>query len=76
LRKAALTRLADNGCTAHQIMAVSGHKSIKEAERYTREADRKRLAREAMDRMVNMGVKPLPSAVSNPLKTQAKKARR
>jgi integrase len=25
LRKAALTRLADAGCTAHEIMAISGH---------------------------------------------------
>jgi integrase len=75
LRKAACTRLADARCTVHQIMAVSGHKSIKEAERYTREADRKRLAREAFDQMANTGVKPPPSAVSNPLKAQAKKAR-
>jgi integrase len=48
LRKAALTRLADAGCTAHQIAAISGHKTLKEVERYTKAADQARLAREAM----------------------------
>jgi len=48
LRKAALTRLADAGCTAHQIAAISGHKTLKEIERYTKAADQRRLAREAM----------------------------
>ena len=50
LRKASLTRLADAGCTPHEIMAFSGHKSLAEVERYTREADRKRLAQAAMAR--------------------------
>lgn len=50
LRKAALTRLADAGCTAHQIAAISGHKTLKEVERYTKAADQRRLAREAMAR--------------------------
>ena len=48
LRKAALTRLADAGKSVHQIAAVSGHKTLKEVERYTRTADQRRLAREAM----------------------------
>jgi integrase len=48
LRKAALTRLADAGKTVHQIAAVSGHKTLKEVERYTRAADQRRLAREAL----------------------------
>src|SRR5262249_50602640 len=50
LRKAALTRLADAGCTAHEIAAISGHKSLKEVERYTKAADQARLARNAMTR--------------------------
>jgi integrase len=50
LRKAALTRLADAGCTVHQIAAISGHKSLREVERYTRGADQERLARDAMAR--------------------------
>jgi integrase len=48
LRKAALTRLADAGKSVHQIAAVSGHKTLKEIERYTRAADQRRLAREAL----------------------------
>jgi hypothetical protein len=42
------TRLADAGKTVHQIAAVSGHKTLKEIERYTRQADQRRLAREAL----------------------------
>jgi integrase len=38
LRKAACKRLADAGCSVHEIAAISGHKSLKEIERYTREA--------------------------------------
>jgi integrase len=54
LRKAALTRLADAGCTAHEISAISGHKSLKEVERYTRAADQARLARNAMARAATL----------------------
>ena len=39
--------MAESDCTAHEIMSVSGHSSLKEVERYTRAADRKRLAARA-----------------------------
>lgn len=42
LRKAAATRAADRGGTTTQLMAWFGWKSASEAERYTRNADRKR----------------------------------
>ncbi|MBS0535370.1 MAG: tyrosine-type recombinase/integrase [Proteobacteria bacterium] len=48
LRKAACRRLAEAGCSANQIMAVSGHRSLSEAEKYVRAADQIRLARAAM----------------------------
>jgi integrase len=48
LRKAAGRRLADVGCSTHDIMAVLGHKTLAEAERYTREADRARGASRAI----------------------------
>ena len=51
LRKAAGRRLAEAGCTAHEIMAVLGHKTLAEAERYTSEADQVRLAMEAMTKL-------------------------
>jgi integrase len=48
LRKAACRRLAEAGCTAHQIAAISGHASLREVERYTKAVDQARLARQAM----------------------------
>ena len=40
--------LADAGKTERKIAAVTGHKSIAEVQRYTRSANGKRLAAEAM----------------------------
>lgn len=48
LRKAAARRLAEAGCSAHQIAAITGHATLSEVERYTRAADQERLARAAM----------------------------
>jgi integrase len=80
LRKAALTRLAEAGCSVHQIAAISGHRTLKEVEHYTRAVDQARLAREAMERraaaerIANERVKPEPAEVSNPLTPLPKKA--
>jgi integrase len=74
LRKAALTRLADARCTAHEIAAISGHKTLKEVERYTKGADQARLARAAMERIGNESVKSEPGEVSKPLNEHTKKA--
>lgn len=51
LRKSCATRLADAGCSAHQIAAITGHLTLSEVEHYTRAADQKRLAREAIERI-------------------------
>lgn len=51
LRKATAVRLAELGCTAHEIAAVTGHRSLKEVQRYTLAADQKRLAESAFARM-------------------------
>lgn len=51
LRKAAATRLADLGCTHHEIMAITGHQTLKEVENYTKAADQKRLAKRAMNKL-------------------------
>lgn len=48
LRKAAGRRLAEAGCTSHEIMAILGHKSLAEAERYTRAASQELLAESAI----------------------------
>ncbi len=51
LRKAAGRRLAEAGASAREIMAVLGHKTLSEAERYTRDADQALLANSAMRRL-------------------------
>lgn len=55
LRKAAARRLAEIGCSAHQIAAITGHATLAEVQRYTKAADRKRMAREAMQKLVEGG---------------------
>jgi integrase len=47
LRKAAATRLANAGATEHQLMAWFGWSSLREAERYTKNANRKHLSQSA-----------------------------
>jgi site-specific recombinase XerD len=47
LRKAGAVRAAENGATAHELMAVFGWLSLAEAQRYTRAADRRTLAKNA-----------------------------
>jgi integrase len=49
LRKTAATRLANAGASTDQIKAMTGHKTSKEVERYTRQADQARLADQALD---------------------------
>lgn len=41
-------RQAEAGCSAHQIAAITGHRTLSEVERYTRAADQERLAVAAM----------------------------
>ena len=48
LRKAAARRLAEAGCTAHEIAAITGHATLREISRYTKSADQQRLAVTAM----------------------------
>jgi integrase len=48
LRKAGATIAAENGATELQLMAIFGWDTMKEAERYTRKANRNRLAEEGM----------------------------
>ena len=51
LRKAACRRLAEAGCSANVIAAISGHKSLNEVQRYTAAADQLRMARTGMEAM-------------------------
>jgi integrase len=58
LRKAAARRLAEAGCSTHEIAAVTGHASLKEVARYTEAVDRRRLAASAMAKVRTLNVKP------------------
>jgi integrase len=49
LRKAMCRRLAEAGASANRIAAISGHTTLNEVSRYTKGADQKRLAADAMD---------------------------
>lgn len=54
LRKAAATMLAEAGCSAHEIMSVTGHKSLREVERYTTAARQQVLAAEAVPHLPDL----------------------
>jgi integrase len=54
-RKATARRLAEIGCSANQIAAITGHASLSEVQRYTKAADRKRMAQEAMKKLTEGG---------------------
>ena len=51
-RKAACRRFAEAGCSANEIMAHSGHGTMKELIRYTKAADQARLARNALAKAI------------------------
>lgn len=55
VRKIAATIAAENGATAHQLMAIFGWTNIRQAENYTREAARARLAAQAVTTLDEAG---------------------
>jgi integrase len=52
LRKAACRRLAEVGCSASVIASISGHKSLREVERYTVAASQERMARMGVETLI------------------------
>ncbi len=65
LRKTLGRLLADAGATAHEIMAALGHTTLAEAERYTREADRKRGGKAAIAKLDRLGVRVSQTTISS-----------
>lgn len=61
LRKAAARRLAEAGCTEHEIAAITGHASLREITRYTKAADQKRLAVAAIGKVSGTAIVKLVS---------------
>lgn len=51
LRKARAAEMANQGATGHQIMAITGHQTLKEVDRYTKAANQRNLARATVDLM-------------------------
>ena len=51
LRKAAGRRLAESGASSKMVMAVLGHRTLSEVERYTEDADQVGLALEAVSKL-------------------------
>lgn len=54
IRKATAEMMAEAGCTQHQIMAVMAHTQAKTSEIYTRGAQRRTLAKDAMSALSNL----------------------
>jgi integrase len=77
LRKAACRRLAQAGCTAHEIMSWSGHRTLAEAQRYCESVKQIDLACEAANKMQTKTVKNAESGLSktpkNAMKTKVRK---
>ncbi len=63
LRKIGATRAANNGATVAQLNAIFGWTGSKMASLYTQAADRERLARDAIGKLLNNGGTSVPEPV-------------
>lgn len=52
LRYSAAKMLAEAGCTTHQIAAITGHQTLAMVQKYSKAAEQRRLATEAMAKLV------------------------
>ena len=73
LRKAAARRLAEAGCSTHEIAAVTGHKTLSEIERYTRATSQETLNASAIEKQARTNKwQPCRSELATPLKSKKK----
>ena len=70
LRKLCAATLAEGGASAHEIAAVTGHRTLEMVQHYTRSADQARLARAALGR-----VNPVGEQLQSQEKTNVKSIR-
>jgi integrase len=68
LRKAVCRRLAEAGCSEKEIAAISGHKTLRMVQHYTKAADQKQLARAAAKRAATHRENPDYTPHLKPLK--------
>jgi integrase len=80
LKKGGMRRLAEATLTTHELMAISGHRTLSEVQRYTDAADRKRLADTGMaklrDQRENSQVANLDAQSGKPAAISLKTKRR
>jgi integrase-like protein len=75
LKKGGMRRLAEVGGTTHELMAMSGHRTLTEVQRYTADADQQRLADRMMDKKRRGQSENTTAQTSvSPLHKHAKKA--
>ena len=72
MRKIAATRAAENGATEAELEAIFGWHGGAMAAHYTREANRARLAREAMRKLANDDGTSIP-APDDPVRAEGRK---
>lgn len=72
LRKACSRRMAEAGLSNQQIKSITGHSSDSEVARYTREAEQRTMAREAMNRLA---ISSTDGLSSNALSAQEQKGK-
>jgi integrase len=58
LRHTAGRALAEAGCSAHEIQAITGHRTLQMVEHYTKAARQKRLASAAITKLEGTGTEP------------------
>jgi integrase len=74
LRKAGATRAANNGATVAQLEAIFGWEGGRMASLYTREADRARLARDAVEKLAKPETRTSIPAPTHPVRAKTQKA--
>jgi len=70
-----MTRRANAGYTAHELMAFSGHKTLTEVQRYTDKANMKRLAASGDAKLRTNGAEDYTNSGTE-LHKQGKKSRK
>jgi enterobacteria phage integrase len=73
LRKTLGRLLADAGATTHDIMSALGHRTLAQAEKYTREADRRRGGRRAVLQLNDYFANKNPQTGTDGLGKQSKR---
>lgn len=73
LKKGGMRRGAEAGMTTHELMAISGHKTLTMVQHYTKDADMKRLADSGMAKLRGQSENANVTNLSSPLHKQAAK---